>query len=98
MIRAFKDIGEYELRNCNEENRKIEFLNALTIIPNENEIHNEKVREKLKDKYREIIFNLDTKTNQIEIKLGEEYSYDKRYLFFGFKSPARLSENLFHIK
>jgi hypothetical protein len=48
VIREFKDIGEYELINCNENDRKIEFLKSLTIVPNE--IFDEKLRKKLKDK------------------------------------------------
>jgi hypothetical protein len=90
VIREFKDIGEYELINCNENDRKIEFLKSLTIVPNE--IFDEKLRKKLKDKQYEIIFNLDTINNKIKIELGKEYSKNNRYKFFGFESPSNFSK------
>ena len=93
MIREFKDIGEYELINCNENDRKIEFLKSLTIVPNE--IFDEKLREKLKDKQYEIVFNFDTINNKIKIELGKEYSKNNRYEFFGFESPSNFSKIYF---
>jgi len=93
VIREFKDIGEYELINCNENDRKIEFLKSLTIVPNE--IFDEKLREKLKDKQYEIVFNFDTINNKIKIELGKEYSKNNRYEFFGFESPSNFSKIYF---
>lgn len=90
MIKSFKELGEIELRGLSDSEKKKKFLETQTIVPNQPSADDEDA-----DKYREIIINLDTKNEKIEIKQGKELSEGNREVFFGFKLLGRRSKKIY---
>ncbi len=91
MIRAFNKLGKTYLKKVSDSDRKLEFLNGLTIEPKE-KAWNKKGKE---EQCYEIIFDFNLKTNKLNIELGEEVDIEKRKKYFGFKLPAANNSKLF---
>ncbi|ACL70274.1 TM1802 family CRISPR-associated protein [Halothermothrix orenii] len=90
MINSFKELGEIELQGLSDSEKKQKFLETQTIIPNEPDSG-----DKDADKYREVIINLDTEKEEIEIKLGKELYEKNREEFFGFDLKASNSSKTY---
>lgn len=90
MINSFKELGEKVLEGLSPSERKRKFLLTQTIAPNEL-----KTNDKNSEKFREVIINLDTKKEEIEIKIGEELSQSNRQRFFGFELQSGNSSKTF---
>lgn len=90
MINSFKKLGERELKGLTAAEKKKKFLETQTIEPNEPRETNEDA-----DKYREVIINLNTEINKIEIKSGEELTSENRADFFGFELLGRRSKKIY---
>lgn len=90
MIKSFKKLGELELQELKDSEKKQKFLETQTIIPNEPNKDDENY-----EKYREIIINLDTVKEKIEIKLGKELYKKNREEFFGFDLKSANSSKTF---
>ncbi len=90
LINAFKELGARELEGLSPSERKRKFLLTQTIVPKEPSSNNND-----SEKYREIIINLDTEKEEIEIKLGKELWKKNREEFFGFKLLGRRSKKTY---
>ncbi|WP_027340297.1 TM1802 family CRISPR-associated protein [Halonatronum saccharophilum] len=90
MINSFKELGEKALEGLSPSERKKKFLLTQTIVPNE-----PKSNDKNSNKYKEIIINLDTEKEEIEIKLGKELWEENREDFFGFELQSGNSSKTF---
>lgn len=91
MIRAFNELGKTYLKKVSDSDRKLEFLNGLTIEPKQ-EVLNKKWK---KEKCYEIIFDFNLELDIFNIKLGKEIDLEKRKEYFGFKLPAANNSKLF---
>ena len=89
MIKDFYEIGKIESDGLTKR-EKIEKLLFEKMIDPEKEKYSKDEKT-----YREIIMNFDTLKNEIEIKLGEELSNDKKEWFYAFESPGA-SNRLFY--
>ncbi len=81
MIEAFKQIGMRELEGLDETGRIQKFLSTQAINPGAG-------YEYLKNKElpaQEIVINLDTKNNKIEIELGDELVTNRREIILAFQ-------------
>ncbi|MEJ6950741.1 type I-B CRISPR-associated protein Cas8b/Csh1 [Natronospora cellulosivora (SeqCode)] len=90
MIKTFKKLGQIELQGLTGSQKNQKFLETQTIIPNEPNKDDENSK-----KYREIIVNLDTVKEKIEIKLGKELYKKNREVFFGFDLKSANSSKTF---
>lgn len=90
LINSFKNLGEKTLEGLSPSERKRKFLLTQTIVPNE-----PKDNDKNSNKYKEIIINLDTEKEEIEIKLGKELWEENREEFFGFKLTGNSKKTYF---
>lgn len=90
LIKSFKKLGELELDELSPNEKKKKFLDTQTIEPNE-----PSEDDKDAEKYNEIIINLDTKNERIEIKQGKELFADNREEFFGFKLLGKRSKKIY---
>jgi len=79
LITSFRKLGAEKLNGLSPADRKLEFLKFQTIVP-------KTIPEKT---FYEIILNLNTSTNEIEIKLGKELSEENRFDFMGFEIPVK---------
>ncbi|MFW6016514.1 MAG: type I-B CRISPR-associated protein Cas8b/Csh1 [bacterium] len=90
MINSFKELGEKTLEGLSESERKEKFLLAQTVVPNAPDRNNED-----RNKFNEIVINLDTEKKEIEVKIGEELSESCRERFFGFELLGRRSKKTY---
>ncbi|GAB6137786.1 type I-B CRISPR-associated protein Cas8b/Csh1 [Halanaerobaculum tunisiense] len=90
MIDAFKELGKKELKGLSESEKKRKFLETQTIEPNKPDSDDED-----REKYREVIINLDTEQEEIEVKQGKELLEDNREEFFGFELSGNSSKTFF---
>ncbi|MFW6015816.1 MAG: TM1802 family CRISPR-associated protein [bacterium] len=90
MINAFKKLGEKKLNGLSPSERKKIFLYGQTISPYVPEVTNED-----RDRYIEIIINLDLDKEEITIKQGEQLRINKKDDFFGFELLGRRSKKIY---
>src|SRR6056297_1873233 len=93
MIDLFNKIGKYKVNNCeNELEEKNLYLESELIYPS--------VKDKsiLKDnnlEIREIVINLKTNDNSIEIKWGQELTSENIKEILPFKQPSNSAKKIF---
>lgn len=79
MINTFNILGNDKLKDCDNIKRKEEFLLSQLIEPNKISLSDNEL-----DYRYEVVINLNTQTQRIEIKTGKELDPDNKKTFFGF--------------
>jgi|GEM_PF-6103619 len=81
MIKSFYDIGDYITADLTDEEKLHKLMTELMIVPEKSNVKEDVVQY-------EVIMNLDTAKNEIQLKLGEELKNKNKEKFYAFKSPA----------
>jgi len=90
LIKSFQEIGKLELDGLTDSEKKKKFLETQTILPNEPSSDSDD-----KEKYREVVINLNLDVNEIEIMIGDELYVGNREKFFGFNLLGKRSKKIY---
>ncbi|MFB6355080.1 MAG: hypothetical protein ABEJ65_01005, partial [bacterium] len=88
MLEVCRELGREALQGETEAERKREFLESQTIVP-------EPPGDNFKGEPRELVVNLNTKKDQIELKTGRELDPDWRDDFFGFELMGKAGRKIY---
>ncbi len=88
MLEVCREVGREALSRKNEAERKREFLKSQTIVP-------ELPGDSFKGERRELVVNLNTKRDQIELKTGRELDSNLRGDFFGFELMGKAGRKIY---